>query len=47
VLDFARRGLLDLSSVITNTIPLEAAAINKVLDELDRFGEPVRTVIVP
>jgi propanol-preferring alcohol dehydrogenase len=47
LLDFARRGLLDLSSVITRTIPLEAAAVNEALDDLDRFGESVRTVIVP
>lgn len=47
LLDFARRGLLDLSSVITRTIPLEADSVNHALDELDRFGESVRTVIVP
>ena len=47
LLDFARRGQLDLTSVITRTISLEAAAVNEALDDLDRFGESVRTVIVP
>jgi 2-desacetyl-2-hydroxyethyl bacteriochlorophyllide A dehydrogenase len=47
LLDFARRGLLDLTSVITRTVPLQAAAVNEALDDLDRFGESVRTVIVP
>jgi 2-desacetyl-2-hydroxyethyl bacteriochlorophyllide A dehydrogenase len=47
LLDFARRGLLDLSSVITHTVPLEAAPVNETLDDLEQFGESVRTVIVP
>ena len=47
LLDFARRGQLDLSSVITRTIPLDETAVNRALDELDRFGGSVRTVIVP
>jgi propanol-preferring alcohol dehydrogenase len=47
LLDFARRGVLDLSSVITRTIPLEEAAVNRALDDLDSFGESIRTVIVP
>ena len=47
LIDLARRGALDLSQVVARTIPLEAAAVNAVLDELDRFGAPVRTVIVP
>jgi D-arabinose 1-dehydrogenase-like Zn-dependent alcohol dehydrogenase len=38
---------LDLSRVITRTVPLEADVINAVLDELSRFGESVRNVIVP
>lgn len=47
LLDFARRGVLDLSSVITRTVPLQAQAVNDALDDLERFGESVRTVIVP
>lgn len=45
--EFARRGLLDLSDVITRTVTLDADAANETLDELDRFGGNVRTVIVP
>jgi propanol-preferring alcohol dehydrogenase len=47
LLELARRGVLDLSRVVARTVPLEAAAVNAVLDDLDRFGAPVRTVIVP
>lgn len=47
LLDFARRGVLDLSHVVTRTVPLEAAAINETLDALERWGGEVRTVIVP
>jgi 2-desacetyl-2-hydroxyethyl bacteriochlorophyllide A dehydrogenase len=47
LLDFARRGALDLSKVVTNTVPLNAKAINAVLDDLEQFGGHVRTVIVP
>jgi propanol-preferring alcohol dehydrogenase len=43
--EYVRRGLLDLSSVITRRIPLDGDAINGSLDALDRFGEGVRTVI--
>ena len=45
--EFARHGILDLSGVITQTVPLEAGAINKALDDLDEFGESLRTVITP
>jgi threonine dehydrogenase-like Zn-dependent dehydrogenase len=45
--EFARRGLLDLSDVITRTVALDADAVNETLDELDRFSGNVRTVIVP
>jgi len=47
LLEFARRRVLDLSRVVARTLPLDAGAVNGVLDELDRFGAPVRTVIVP
>jgi propanol-preferring alcohol dehydrogenase len=38
---------LDLSKVVTRTVPLEAEAINRVLDDLSGFGEGVRNVITP
>lgn len=47
LIDFARRKILDLSHVVTRTVPLEIAPINAALDALQRFGGEVRTVIVP
>ena len=47
LIELARRGILDLSRVVTNTVPLEAAAINRAMDNLQQFGGEVRTVIVP
>jgi len=47
LIEWARRGALDLSRVITRTVPLEAKAVNDALDDLERFGEPGRTVIRP
>ena len=47
LVEMARRGVLDLSNIVTRTVSLDAGAINQALDELERFGEGVRTVIVP
>jgi propanol-preferring alcohol dehydrogenase len=47
LLELARRRALDLTRIVARTVPLDADAVNAVLDELDRFGAPVRTVIVP
>ncbi len=47
LLDMAARGALDLASVVTATVPLEAAAINAVMEELEQNRAPARTVIVP
>lgn len=47
LLDLARTGKLDLSHGIIRTIPLEAAAVNGVLDRLEKFGDDVRVVIAP
>jgi len=47
VIELARQGKLDLSSVVTRRIPLEADAVNGALDELERFSGIVRTVIKP
>jgi threonine dehydrogenase-like Zn-dependent dehydrogenase len=47
LIDLARRGALDLSQVVSRTLPLEADAINAALDELEHFTAGVRTVIVP
>jgi propanol-preferring alcohol dehydrogenase len=40
-------GKLDLSLVVTDVVPLDADAINGVLDRLEDFGEDVRVVITP
>jgi propanol-preferring alcohol dehydrogenase len=45
--DFVRQGRLDLSRVVTQTVPLEAGAVNGVLDRLEHFGDDVRVVITP
>ncbi|MEA3377607.1 MAG: zinc-binding dehydrogenase [Chloroflexota bacterium] len=47
LVEYARRGILDLSSVVTGTAPLDADAINAALDQLEEFGGGVRTVITP
>jgi threonine dehydrogenase-like Zn-dependent dehydrogenase len=47
LIEFARRGVLDLSHVVTRTVSLQAGPINDALDALQRFGGEVRTVIVP
>jgi len=47
VIELARRGKLDLSEVVTQTVPLDAVEINRVLDELGQFGGQMRTVIIP
>ena len=46
LLEFLSQGRIDLSHVITETIGLNAAAINQALDALEQFkGQQVRTVI--
>ncbi len=40
-------GKLDLSQAVTRMVPLDAKAINQVLDELENFGSSVRVVVEP
>lgn len=47
LIDMARRGTLDTSRVVSQVIPLDAALINRRLDELEKFTGDVRVVIVP
>lgn len=47
LVEFARKKILDVSNIVSRTIPLEADAINTVLDDLENFGADVRTVILP
>ena len=45
LMGMAQRGELDLDRVITRSVPLEAGAINQVLDDLDHGTTELRTVI--
>jgi len=47
LLDYARRGLLDLSNAVTRTVPLKADLINDTLNGLEKCGDEVRTVVSP
>jgi propanol-preferring alcohol dehydrogenase len=47
LIELARRGVLDVSQMVTRTIPLQAEAVNDTLDQLADFSDAVRTVIVP
>ncbi len=38
-------GRLNLDPIVSRSVPLEAGAINGVLDELDKFGGATRTVV--
>ena len=45
LMDLARRGAIDLSPAVTRRVPLDAAAVNGVLDELEAGTAHLRTVI--
>lgn len=47
LVELARQGRLDLSHVVTETIPLEADAVNGVIHRLHQFGSGIRAVIAP
>lgn len=47
LLDLVEQGKLDLSKVVTRTVPLEAEAINEVYHQLKEFKAEFRTVIKP
>jgi propanol-preferring alcohol dehydrogenase len=47
LVEWVRQGRLDLSQVVTQTVPLDASAINEAMDTLQQFGGGVRTVITP
>jgi len=44
---FVERGALDLAPAITATVPLDAGAINGVLDALEQHRAGARTVVLP
>lgn len=47
LIDFASKKILDVSKVVSKTIPLDAGAINDTLNALEKFSTGVRTVIIP
>ena len=47
LLEMVRKGILDTSRVVTQTIPLDASAINAALDALEKYEGGIRTVITP
>jgi propanol-preferring alcohol dehydrogenase len=47
LVEWARQGKLDLTKVVTRTVPLEAKAVNETLDRLEQFGADMRVVITP
>lgn len=47
LVEMACKKILDTSHVVTKTVPLDADAVNAVLDDLEKFSSDVRTVIVP
>lgn len=47
LIELVDSGRLHLETIVSRRVPLEAAAVNAVLDDLERFSSPVRTVIEP
>jgi threonine dehydrogenase-like Zn-dependent dehydrogenase len=47
LIDFVQRGKLDLSKVISHSIPLDVDAINAIFDQLDNYSHTGRVVITP
>ncbi len=47
LLEWARTGVLDLSEVVSGTLPLQEQAVNEALDTLERFDVKGRLVIRP
>ena len=47
LLNFVREKQLDLTSIVTRRLPLDAEAINLALNHLEQFGDEIRTVIEP
>ena len=47
LVELARNGKLDLADAVSQRVPLEAGAINQVLDDLEHFRGGTRAVIVP
>jgi len=46
-MQFVSRGELVLTQAVTRVVPLEAGAIDRVLDDLEAFRDDVRCVVRP
>jgi propanol-preferring alcohol dehydrogenase len=46
LIDLARKKVLDTSQVVSQTLPLDADRINQRLDDLERYTDDIRAVIV-
>lgn len=47
LLEMARRGTIDLDSMVTSIVPLDAGPVDEALHALEGFGDEIRTVIRP
>lgn len=47
LIEMVDRGVIDLSDVVTATVPLAEKAVNEAMDRLEAFDGGVRTVITP
>ncbi len=47
LIEYVTQGKLQLSDIVTRTVPLGAGEINSVLDTLESFGDQVRVVVTP
>ena len=47
LIEYVQQAKLDLTAAVTRVIGLDAAEVNRTLDELERFGDSVRVVIAP
>ncbi|MDJ0665222.1 MAG: zinc-binding dehydrogenase [Acidimicrobiia bacterium] len=47
LLDLAAEGRFDVSRVVQQVIPLDVDAVNAAMDDLESFGDTLRTVIKP
>lgn len=47
LLTFAAEGRLRLDDIVQRTVPFDADAVNAAMDDLEHFGDTVRTVIRP
>ena len=47
LLGYAASGRLVLNDIVEHAVPLDADAVNACLDDLEQFGNTIRTVITP